>query len=468
MVGVNERGSRRYVLMIIAQQSSEMSIAAYLSDPSTGGSKLMEIICERENMHRALKRVRSNKGAPGVDGMTVDQLPSYMRRHWPQIKEELQNGTYRPFPVRRKEIQKPQGGVRLLGIPTVVDRLVQQAVGQVLQQIWEPLFSDSSYGFRPQRCQHDAIHKVKRYVEDGYRHVVDMDLSKFFDRVNHDRLLSRLATKVHDKRLLKLIRAFLTAGVLIGGLFEESEEGTPQGGPLSPLLSNIVLDELDHELEQRNLRFTRYADDFIIFVKSKRAARRVMASVSRFVNRRLRLKVNEEKSQITHPWWMCFLGLSFTSKRGDTRVRIHSKSIKRFKEKVRKLTGRNTGRSIHQIIYDLNLYLRGWWNYYSITQSNSIFRSINGWIMRRLRAILWKQWKNPRTRVRQLLKRGIYKYHAVKTGNSRKGEWRMSKVKWVIIALQNRYFTHNLKLYLPGSPAQISRTALVRDPYAGW
>jgi RNA-directed DNA polymerase len=228
MVGVNERGSRRYVLMIIAQQSPEMTIASYLSDPSTGGSKLMEIICERENMQRALKRVRSNKGAPGVDGMTVDQLPSYMRRHWPQIKEELQNGTYRPFPVRRKEIQKPQGGVRLLGIPTVLDRLVQQAVGQVLQQIWEPLFSDSSYGFRPKRCQHDAIHQVKKYVEDGYRHVVDMDLSKFFDRVNHDRLLSRLATKVPDKRLLKLIRAFLTAGVLIGGLFEESEEGAPQ------------------------------------------------------------------------------------------------------------------------------------------------------------------------------------------------------------------------------------------------
>lgn len=454
--------------MIIAQQAAEMTIASYLTDPSTGGSKLMEIICEPENIRRAQKRVRSNKGAPGVDGMTVGQLASYVRRHWPQIKEELLQGTYKPFPVRRKEIPKPQGGIRLLGIPTALDRLIQQAIGQVLQQIWEPVFSDSSYGFRPGRCQHDAIHRAKGYVEEGYRHVVDMDLSKFFDRVNHDRLLSRLATRVHDKRLLKLIRAFLTAGVMIGGLTEPSEEGTPQGGPLSPLLSNIVLDELDHELEQRGLRFIRYADDFIIFIRTKRAAQRVMASVSHFISRKLKLKVNEEKSSITHPWWMCYLGLSFTSKRGNTQIRIHSKSIRRMKERIREITHRKSGQSIHRIIFNLNQYLRGWWNYYSISQCNSMFRSINGWIMRRLRAILWKQWKNPRTRVRQLRKRGIYGRLAHSTGNARKGAWRMSRVKWVIIALPNRYFSHNLNLFLPGSPAQISRTALVRDPYAGW
>lgn len=454
--------------MIIAQQSAEMTIASYLTNPSTGGSKLMEIICEWGNIKRAFKRVRSNKGAPGVDSMTVDQLASYMRRHWPQIKESLLQGTYKPLPVRRKEISKPQGGVRLLGIPTVLDRLVQQAIAQVLQQIWEPVFSNSSYGFRPGRCQHDAIHQARRYVEEGYRHVVDMDLSKFFDRVNHDRLLSRLATRVHDKRLLKLIRAFLTSGVMIGGLTESSDEGTPQGGPLSPLLSNIVLDELDHELEQRGLRSIRYADDFIIFIRSKRSAQRVMANVSNFISRKLKLKVNEEKSQITHPWWMCYLGLSFTSKRGDTKVRIHSKSIKRMKERVREITARKSGQSIHRIVYNLNQYLRGWWNYYSVSQCKSMFRSINGWIMRRLRAIFWKQWKNPRTRIRELRKRGIYGRPAHSTGNSRKGAWRMSRVKWVVIALPNRYFSHNLKLFLPGSPAQISRTALVRDPYARW
>jgi RNA-directed DNA polymerase len=387
--------------MITMQQPSEMTIASYLTDPSTGGNRLMEIICEWENIRRALQRVRSNKGAPGVDGMTVDQLPSYLRKRWPQIKEDLLNGTYKPMLVRRKEIPKPQGGVRFLGIPTAMDRLIQQAVAQVLQQIWDPVFSDSSFGFRPGKCQHDAIYQAKRYVEEGCRHVVDMDLSKFFDRVNHDRLMSRLATRVHDKRLLKLIRNFLTAGVMIGGLVESTEEGTPQGGPLSPLLSNIVLDELDKELERRGLRFVRYADDFIIFIRSKRAAVRVMESISRFITRKLKLKVNQEKSKITHPWWMCFLGFSFTSKRGDTRIRIHSKSIKRLKERVRELTDRNCGRSIHQIIFQLNQYLRGWWNYYRITQGISMFRSINGWIMRRLRAIYWKQWKNPRTRVRQ-------------------------------------------------------------------
>lgn len=439
--------------MIIAQQSTEMTIASYLTDPSTGGSQLMEIICERENMLRALQRVRSNQGAPGVDGMTVDQLPGYLRRHWPKIKAALLGGTYKPLPVRRKEIEKPQGGVRLLGIPTALDRLIQQAVGQVLQQIWDLVFSESSFAFRPGRCQHDAICRAKQYVEEGYigyRHVVDMDLSKFFDRVNHDRLMSRLATRVHDKRLLKLIRAFLTSGVMIGGLVEATEEGTPQGGPLSPLLSNIVLDELDKELERRGLRFVRYADDFIIFVRSQRAATRVMESVSRFIVRKLKLQVNQEKSKITRPWWMCFLGFSFTSKRRDTRIRIHSKSIKRFKERVRELTDRNCGRSIHQIIYQLNQYLRGWWNYYRFTKCTSMFRSLNGWIMRRLRAILWKQWKNPRTRVRELKKRGIYHRQAVTTGNARKGPWRMSRVKWVIIALKNEYFQRTLGLYLPG------------------
>jgi RNA-directed DNA polymerase len=436
--------------MIIAQQDAEMTIASYLTDPSTGGSRLMEIILERENIDRALHQVRSNKGAAGVDGMTVDQLPSYMRRHWQKVKASLLDGTYRPLPVRRKEIPKPQGGVRLLGIPATLDRMIQQAISQVLQKIWEPVFSDNSFGFRPKRSAHQAVFRSKQYVEQGYRHVVDMDLSKFFDRVHHDRLMSRLATRVPDTRLLKLIRTFLTSGIMIGGLVEPAYEGTPQGGPLSPLLSNIVLDELDKELENRKLHAVRYADDFLIFVRSKKAATRVMQSVSAFVTKKLRLKVNEEKSQITYPWWMCFLGYSFTSKRGDTRIRIHSKSIKRFKSRVRELTKRQCGKSIHQVVYDLNLYLRGWWKYYRLTQSTSRFRSLHGWIMRRLRAILWKQWKNPRTKIRELRKRGISHRLAVSVGNARKGAWRMSRVKWVIIALPNAYFRRVLKLFLPG------------------
>jgi len=436
--------------MIIAQQRAEMAIASYLTNPSTGGNRLMEEILERENMARALQQVRSNKGAPGVDGMTVDQLPSYLRRHWQKVKASLLDGTYRPLPVRRKEIPKPQGGVRLLGIPAVLDRMIQQAISQVLQWIWEPVFSGTSFGFRPKRLAHQAISRAKQYVEQGYRHVVDMDLSKFFDRVNHDRLMSRLATRVPDKRLLTLIRKFLNSGIMIGGLVEPAVEGTPQGGPLSPLLSNIVLDELDKEFEKRNLQSVRYADDFLVFVRSKKAATRVMRTITSFVTRKLKLKVNEEKSQITHPWWMCFLGFSFTSKRGDTRIRIHSKSIKRFKNRVRELTDRNCGKSIHQIVYDLNQYLRGWWNYYRLTQSTNRFRSLHGWIMRRLRTILWKQWKNPRTRIRELRRRGISHRLAVSVGNARKGVWRMSKVKWVIIALPNAYFRRNLKLFLPG------------------
>jgi RNA-directed DNA polymerase len=440
--------------MIIAQQSTEMSIASYLTDPSTGGSQLMEIICERENMRRALQRVRSNKGAPGVDGMTVDQLPGYLRRHWPKIKAALLGGTYKPLPVRRKEIEKPQGGVRLLGIPTALDRCIQQAVGQVLQHIWDLVFSESSFAFRPGRCQHDAIRRAKQYVEEGYigyRHVVDMDLSKFFDRVNHDRLMSRLATKVHDKRLLMLIRKFLTSGVMIDGLVQAADEGTPQGGPLSPLLSNIVLDELDKELEKRNLCFARYADDFNIFVRSKRAANRVMRTVSHFVTHRLRLKVNEEKSHVTRPWEMCFLGFRITSMINFTRIQIHPKSIKRLKERVRQLTSRSSGKSIHQVIFTLNEFLCGWWNYYRFAKlSIKWLRSLHGWIMRRLRSILWKQWKNPRTRVRELKKRGIYHKSAVSTGNARKGSWRMSRVKWVIIALPNVYFRRTLGLFLPG------------------
>jgi RNA-directed DNA polymerase len=426
-----------------------MTIASRPSENPTEQVRLMEIILERENMRRALKRVRRNKGAPGVDGMTVDQLPGYLKRHWSKIKQALLDGYYYPFPVRRKDIPKPDGGTRPLGIPTVLDRLIQQAIAQVLQQIWDPTFSDTSFGFRPGRCQHDALQLVKTYVKDGYRHIVDMDLEKFFDTVHHDRLMSRLATKVHDKRVLKLVRRFLTAGVMVGGLVSPTDEGTPQGGPLSPLLSNIVLDELDKELQKRNLRFVRYADDFVIYVRSKKAAQRVMQNVTRFIERRLKLKVNREKSTISHPWWRPYLGLSFTSRRDDPRLRIHSKSIRRFKQRVRELTGRSCGMSLEQVIARLNTYTKGWWNYFRHADVAAGFRSINYWIIRRLRAILWKHWKNPRTRVKELKKRGISHAYAVTTGNARKGPWRMSKVKWVVIALPNAYFTSR-GLFLPG------------------
>jgi RNA-directed DNA polymerase len=426
-----------------------MTIVLPQTQSPAGKVQLMEIIVERQNMLRAYRRVLANKGAPGVDGMTVGQLKSFLKRCWPKIKQALLNGTYKPLPVRRKEIPKPNGGKRPLGIPAVVDRLIQQAIAQVLQPLWDPTFSDKSFGFRPGRSAHDAMACAKTYVVDGYRYIVDIDLEKFFDQVNHDKLMSRLATRVHDKRVLKLIRRFLTSGVMIGGLVSPTDRGTPQGGPLSPLLSNIVLDQLDKELEQRKLRFVRYADDCVIYVRSKRAAERVMNSISRFITRKLHLKVNPEKSAVSHPWWRAYLGFSFTSKRDNPRIRIHSSSVKRMKQRVRELTSRSGGRSLEQVIYRLNQYLKGWWAYFGKADVAAGFRSINYWIIRRLRSIVWKQWKNYRTRIRELKKRGISHYTALRVGCSRKGPWRMSKVKWMAFALPRANFI-SLGLFLPG------------------
>ena len=427
--------------------SSELSIATKYSQHLTGYQQLLEMILERANMWAAYRRVCQNQGAPGVDGLTVDQLRQYLRRHWRKIKAALLDGTYRPLPVRRKEIPKPDGGVRLLGIPAVVDRVIQQAIAQVLEFIWEPMFSNSSFGFRPGRGQQDALEHARRLMLQGHRNIVDLDMEKFFDRVNHDRLMSRLATRMADKRVLALIRCYLNSGILIDGLVSPTEEGVPQGGPLSPLLSNGVLDELDKELERRGLRFVRYADDCVIYVRSYRSACRVKASVTRFITQKLKLKVNEAKSAVSYPWWRKYLGYSFTSTRANPRLRIHSKSRKRFKDRVRELTRRTCGRSIWQVIQKLNEYIRGWWAYYHRTEARSFLRSLNGWIIRRLRAILWKQWKNRRTRIRELKKRGISHAYAVRAGCSRKGPWRMSRVKWVVMALPNAYFK-SLGLYL--------------------
>jgi RNA-directed DNA polymerase len=434
--------------MSIKPQQMEMFVAAPIAERLGGNEQLLELILERRNMLRAMNQVIANKGAPGVDGMTTTQLKGYLKRHWPKIKQDLLDGVYLPLPVRRKEIDKPEGGVRLLGIPTVLDRLIQQAIAQVLEQIWDPTFSEYSHAFRPGRSAHDAVLQAKSYLLDGYTHLVDMDLSKFFDRINHDRLMSRLATKIRDKRVLKLIRRYLTAGTMIGGLVSHDDEGAPQGGPLSPLLSNIVLDELDKELESRGHKFVRYADDFRIYCKSRKAAERVEKSITKFVTVRLKLKVNEDKSAVSRPWLRKFLGFTFISMCGKTKIRIHRKTIARFKARIRELTRRKCGKSLDQIIKELNQYLKGWWNYYRLTEAKYIFKSLNGWIIRRLRCIVWKQWKNPKTKVRNLKKLGVAHKHAVLCGNARKKPWRMSKVKWVIIALPNRYFFER-GLFLP-------------------
>jgi RNA-directed DNA polymerase len=351
----------------------------------------MEAVCERKNCLRALKRVKANKGSAGIEGMKVGELPGYLKQHWPAIREQLLSGTYEPQPVRRVEIPKPDGGVRKLGIPTVLDRFIQEAVLQVLQGQWDATFSTHSYGFRPQRSAHQAVAQAQQYVREGHRWVVDLDLEKFFDRVNHDRLMSAVARRVRDKRMRKLIRAFLTAGVLEGGLVSPVDEGTPQGGPLSPLLSNLVLDELDRELERRGHRFARYADDCNIYVASQRAGQRVMRSITGFITRRLKLKVNAAKSAVARPGERKFLGFSIGGK--EAKRRIAPKALHRFKLKVRKLTGRSRGISVEQTVKELAAYLRGWKSYFGFCETPSVLHGLDQWIRRRLRSLIWKHRK---------------------------------------------------------------------------
>lgn len=401
--------------------------------------RLMEEVCERENCKRALARVKANKGSPGVNGMTVHALPEYLKQHWPTIWEQLLSGTYKPQPVKRVEIPKPDGGVRKLGIPTVLDRFVQQAVMQVLQSKWDRTFSQHSYGFRPKRSAHQAVEQAQRYIAVGRRWVVDLDLEKFFDRVNHDKLMAKIALRISDKRMLKLIRAFLTAGALEGGLVSAVDEGTPQGGPLSPLLSNIVLDELDQELERRGLRFVRYADDSNIYVRSRRAGERVMASVRRFITTKLKLKVNDSKSAVARPGERKFLGFSFTGGRKPKR-RIAPKAIGRFKKRVRELTRRTRGVSIEQMTEELARYLRGWLGYFGRCETPSVLPSLEGWTRRRLRSTIWKQWKRGAVRFANLRKRGVGKDLAAQTAGSAHGPWRLANSPALAIALPNAYF----------------------------
>jgi len=423
-----------------AVQGTETLMAKHRTESLAGTERLMEEVCELENCKQALQRVKTNKGSPGVDGMTVDELPEYLKQHELEIGEQLRNGTYQPQPVRRVEIPKPDGnGVRKLGIPCVLDRFVQQAVLQVLQKRWDPTFSEHSHGFRPGRSAQQAVHEAQQYIAEGYRWVVDLDLEKFFDRVNHDRLLAAIAERVADKRMLKLIRAVLEAGVMEDGLVSPVDEGTPQGGPLSPLLSNLVLDELDRELERRGHHFVRYADDCNIYVGSERAGQRVMESVTRFITHRLKLKVNQAKSAVAQPRQRKFLGFSFTGER-EPRRRIAPKAIARFKERIRERTHRTRGISLRQMVKEITTYLRGWLGYFGDCQTPSVLQSLESWLRRRLRAVVWKQWKKGRTRFRELRKRGVSKDLAAQTAGSAHGPWRIANSPALSLALPNAYF----------------------------
>jgi RNA-directed DNA polymerase len=422
-----------------AVQGAEPVEATPEPESPSACDRLMEEVCERENLKQALKRVKANKGAPGVDGMRVQALPAYLREHWPSIRASLLEGTFQPQPVRRVEIPKPDGGgVRKLGIPSALDRLVQQAVLQVLQKQWDPTFSDSSYGFRPGRPAHQAVARAQGYIQAGHCWVVDLDLAQFFDRVNHDILMSRVARRVSDKRMLKLIRAFLTAGVLENGLVGATDEGTPQGGPLSPLLSNLMLDDLDRELERRGLRFVRYADDSNVYVRSERAGQRVMAGLKSFLTGRLKLKVNEAKSAVARPHTRKFLGFTF-SNRDEVKRRIAPKALSRFKERIRELTRRTRGISVDQMIGALKRYLTGWRGYFGFCETPSVLQRLDEWVRRRVRCFLWKQWKRSPARFRELTARGVNRDLAAQTVGSPHNAWRLSNSPALQRALTNRY-----------------------------
>jgi RNA-directed DNA polymerase len=401
--------------------------------------RTMEEIVERENLKEALRRVKANKGGPGVDGITFGQLDDHLKQHWPAIRDQLLSGTYRPQPVKRVEIPKPDGGVRKLGIPTVLDRFIQQAVMQVLQQRWDPEFSDRSYGFRPGKSAHQAIAQAQRYIAAGRSWVVDLDLEKFFDRVNHDRLMAQIAKRVDDKRLLKLIRAFLNAGVMENGLLSPSVEGTPQGGPLSPLLSNVVLDELDHELERRGHRYVRYADDCNIYVRSERAGRRVMRSITQFITQRLKLQVNETKSAVARPQERKFLGFSFTD---DPEIRraIAPKALERFKDKIREITRQAKGVSIETTVKRLATYMVGWRGYFGFCETPEVLIGLIRWVRLRLRCALWRQWKTPRRRRAALLQLGVRPHLAANTAGSGRGPWYLARAKALSVGASNAYF----------------------------
>lgn len=401
---------------------------------------MMEEVLDEENLEEALSKVLENKGAAGIDGMTVDKLPAYLKENWKRIHQELMEGRYAPRAVRRVEIEKATGGMRQLGIPCAIDRLIQTALQQVFQRYWDGTFSRHSYGFRPGKSQHQAIKQAQDYVSSGLRWVVDIDLEKFFDRVNHDVLMGRIAKRVKDKRVLKLVRAYLNAGMMENGLVKPTEEGVPQGGPLSPIVSNLLLDDLDKELEKRGLRFVRFADDCNIYVASPRAGERVMESITKFLSKRLRLKVNEAKSAGGRPWERKFLGFTFTNQK-QPRRRIAPAALKRAKDKIRRITSRKRGKSLRQIVEELTRYLRGWIGYFGYCQTPTVLEKLEKWTRRKLRCLVWKRWKRSSTRFKRLRAMGLTITQAREgAGNGARGPWRMSKTPPLNSALSIAYF----------------------------
>lgn len=421
----------------VAAPEDELMAGAPPSPASERVTSLLAQVLEKENLRQALRQVRRNRGAPGIDGMSVDELPEYLKDHWLRIKDELQDERYRPQPLKRVEIPKPDGRQRKLGIPTVLDRFIQQAIAQVLQRVFDPMFHPHSYGFRPKRSAHQAVRHAQAQVKAGWGWVVDMDLEAFFDRVNHDRLMYRLRQRIDDPALLRLMGRFLRAGVQIGDLVQPTREGVPQGGPLSPLLANVVLDELDQELTRRGHRFARYADDCNVFVRSRSAGRRVMQSLRRYLERTLRLSVNEAKSAVDRPWRRQFLG--FTLSRKDQALKVADKAIAALKDTVRAISVRTRGHRLTQIIAELREFLLGWKAYFGIAEVKSPLRDLDRWVRRRLRCYIWKQWH--RSGYRQLRKRGVSRELAWNTAKSAHGPWRLSRSPALSIALPNRYFT---------------------------
>lgn len=411
-------------------------------DEGKANAELWDRVWERGNLVTAIKRVERNGGAPGIDGMTVEELRPYLKEHGLEIKEALYQQTYKPSPVRRVEISKPDGGVRQLGIPSVLDRFLQQAIAQELVPLFEPLFSNYSYGFRPGRSAHQAIEQSRKYVQEGHEWVVDIDLEKFFDRVNHDMLMARVARVVKDKRVLKLIRAYLTSGVMVNGVVMDTEEGTPQGGPLSPLLSNILLDDLDKELEKRGHKFVRYADDCNIYVKTQRAGERVMESVKAFLEKRLKLKVNPKKSKVDRATRVKFLGFSFYKRKGEVLIRVAARSLERFREKLRRLTKRTRSGKLEEMVEQINGYTMGWIGYFWQANTPSVYEGLDQWIRRRLRQMIWKRWKRGRTRYRELVRLGVPAGRAG-LGAVGKSPWHMSKSPVVNEALSNTFLRNS-------------------------
>ena len=430
----SQRGKRSDAL---SRRGSTVAARAEQPALSLFPMSLMEAVVDQANLERAWKNVKANRGAPGPDGITIAEFPDWFKFQWPTIRQQLLDGTYRPGPVRRKAIDKPDGGQRFLGIPNVLDRLIQQAIVQVLTPIFDPHFSKSSFGFRPGRSAHGAAKQVQRTIRCGHRFVADIDLSKFFDRVQHDVLMARVARRVDDKLLLLLIGRYLRAGVMVEGVLQPTDVGTPQGGPLSPILSNILLDDLDKELERRGLPFVRYADDFAVFAKSQRAAERIMASVSRYLTDELRLVVNQEKSRVVASAEFEFLGFAFVKSRAT--VNVAAKSLKRFKQRIRELTGRSWGVSMERRLSELRSFVRGWMGYFALASQLKLFDKLDQWIRRRIRMCYWKQWGRPKRRREMLIRLGVPRRQAIRHARSRKSYWHMSKTIASGVGLTNAW-----------------------------